>query len=352
MSNKTHWIIYGSYGYTGNLITEIAAKAGKLVILSGRDEIKLKAQSNKSGLPYKKADLSSEAEMDALLADAALVIHCAGPFKHTYKNMLKACIRNKTHYLDITGEIEVFESVKAMDASIKAAGIMAMPGTGFDVVPSDCLAAYLKNLLPDATHLELAFMGIGGSMSHGTAMTMAENIDKGGAIRKDGKIQPVPTAYDVKKIDYGKGPYSSMSIPWGDVSTAHFSTGIPNIIVYTAMPESSITWAKRSNFLAPVLKTSLVKSLVKKYIDSRPAGPDEATRKRAKSALWGKVSNAEGKSIEARLSTVEGYTLTAATAWLIAGKVADGNFKPGYQTPSSVYGSELVLEVPGSTFSS
>lgn len=350
MSVKNKWVIYGSYGYTGGLITEIAATAGKPVVLSGRNEEKLKAQSAAYELPYQKADLASDAEMDALLKDAVLVLHCAGPFKFTYKKMLQACMRNQCHYLDITGEIEVFEGAKAMDAKLKAAGIMAMPGTGFDVVPSDCLALHLKEKMPDATHLELAFMGVGGSMSHGTALTMAENLDKGGAIRKNGKIEVVPTAFEVKKIDYGKRPFSSMTIPWGDVSTAHFSTGIPNIKVFTAMPPSAITWAKRSNHMGFLLKRTLIKNLVKKYIDSRPAGPNAEARKKGKSLLWGEVTNALGNKMAARLTTPEGYTLTAATAWLIAGKVADGNFKIGYQTPSNAYGSALILEVPGTKY--
>lgn len=344
---KTKWVIYGSYGYTGQLIAELAVNSGKDVVLSGRDEQKLRQQADALGLSYQKADLSDAAEMEALLKDAVLVIHCAGPFRHTYRQMAKACLQHGCHYLDITGEIEVFEGMKAMDEAFRNAGLMAMPGTGFDVVPSDCLAAFLHQQLPDATHLELAFMGLGGGLSHGTATTMAENIDKGGAIRRDGKIELVPTAYMDKKIDFGKGPMSTMTIPWGDVSTAYHSTGIPNIMVFTGVPPKAIAWAKRSNSLSFLLKRDFVKSLLKKFIDSRPAGPDLQARTKGKSLLWGKVTNAAGQSVEARLQTKEGYSLTALTAWMIAGKVAAGDFKPGFQTPSSVYGPDIIMEVEG-----
>ncbi|CAM4496393.1 MAG: hypothetical protein LEGION0403_FIIPPAGN_01689 [Legionella sp.] len=34
-------------------------------------------------------------------------------------------------------------------------------------------------------------------------------------------------------IDFGKGEKLATTIPWGDVSTAFYTTGIPNIEVYT-----------------------------------------------------------------------------------------------------------------------
>ncbi len=92
-----------------------------------------------------------------LLKKGAVVIHCGGPFQYTAKAMADACLETKTHYTDITGEHQVFELLAGYDQKGKAAGIMIMPGTGFDVVPSDCLALHLKNRLPSATHLQLAF---------------------------------------------------------------------------------------------------------------------------------------------------------------------------------------------------
>ena len=69
--------------------------------------------------------------------------------------------------------------------------------------------------------------------------------NNGGKIRKDGKIEQVPLAHSVKEIDYGQGPKMAMSIPWGDVATAYYSTGIPNIIVYTPRSESGINKIKK-----------------------------------------------------------------------------------------------------------
>ncbi len=343
-------IIYGSYGYTGKLISELAAKSKLNVVLSGRNEEKLKNQAEELKLPFQKADLNHTDEMYDLLKDASLVLHCAGPFRSTWKQMLDACIRNNCHYLDITGEIEVFEGIKARDSEIREAGIMAMPGTGFDVVPTDCLALHLKNQLPDAVKLELAFIGLGGGISHGTAQSITGKLGEGGAIRSDGKIKRVPAAYKTKEIDFGRGEKTAASIPWGDVSTAHFTTQIPNIIVYTAMGKKQIRLLKLTNWLGPLLRTEFVRNRAKNWVGKNITGPDKDTREKGTSIIWGRVENNKGKSREARLETSEGYKLTAEISWIIAKKVMAGKFKTGYQTPAAVYGEKLILEAEGSKF--
>lgn len=350
MSDQTDakkWVIYGSYGYTGRLIAEEAAKLNSSIVLSGRNEQKLKQQSDELGVAFMAADLSDPLQMDNLLNDANLVIHCAGPFRHTWEPMLEACIRNRCHYLDITGEIEVFEGIKARNAEISEAKIMAMPGAGFDVVPTDCLSLYLKKQLPDADHLELAFMGLGGGVSHGTAQTMAENLGSGGAVREGGRIRSVSSAYKIRTIDFGNKTRTAASIPWGDVSTAHHTTGIENITVYTSMKKSAIRWLKLSNWIAPLLRLSFVRSFVKKLISKNVTGPGKTARDEGKSYIWGEASNSKCQTATARLTTPEGYRLTALTSLLIAKKVDSGDFKPGYQTPASAYGEDLILEIEG-----
>lgn len=344
-AGKNKIIIYGSYGYTGQLITELAAESGLPVILSGRNEEKLRRQADETGLTYLAANLSNQKEMDTLLNDALTVLHCAGPFRFTWREMLDACIRNNVHYLDITGEIEVFEGIKARDTELKETGIMAMPGVGFDVVPTDCLALHLKKQLPDAVKLELAFMSLRGGISHGTAQSIAGKLGEGGAVRREGKIKRVPAAYLTRTVDFGKGEKTAASIPWGDVSTAHFTTGIPDITVYTAMKKKQIRLLKLTNWLSPLLRTSFVRNRIKNWITKNIDGPDKEAREKGKSLIWGRAENKMGESSEARLETSEGYKLTAEASWLIINKVVNGEIKPGYQTPAAVYGEGLVLEI-------
>ncbi len=348
MAQKKRLLIYGSYGFTGNLITERAINADLDIILSGRDEQKLKAQAKKWKVPYKRASLESPEELDAVLNNVSVVLHCAGPFIHTWKPVAEACLRNNCHYLDITGEIIVFESLRKMDKAFKEKNLMAMPGAGFDVVPTDCVANYLSNLMPEATHLELAFKGLGGRISRGTAKTMVENLGMGGVVRQNGILIKVPAGYKTRDINFQEKEEQCVSIPWGDISTAYTSTGIKNIIVYTAMPPSTIRKMKWLKYLNFILKRDFAKRYLKKRIDKNPPGPSEEQRNNGRSLIWGEVRNSGGEVTQVVLVTAEGYKLTAEMSVEIASRVMNGDFKNGYQTPATAYGHNLIFSVKGS----
>ena len=336
-------LIYGANGYTGELITRFAAERGMRPILVGRNEKAIREIAEKHSLEHRIFALDETEKLDDALQEVKMVLHCAGPFSLTSKPMVDACLRTKRHYTDITGEIAVFEACARLEENAKDAGIMLMPGVGFDVVPSDCLARHLKDRLPSATHLTLAFYGI-GRISHGTQATMTMNVGRGGAIRKDGKITPVPAAWKTREIDFGDGVVKrGVTIPWGDVATAYYSTGIPNIEVYTVVPPNLINMMKLSRYLGWLLATGPVQAILQSKI--RPGGPSDDERAKGKSLLWGLASNDNGNRVEARLQTPEGYTLTALAALNIAEKILAGDFTPGYQTPAKAYGADLILEI-------
>jgi short subunit dehydrogenase-like uncharacterized protein len=340
-------ILYGSYGYTGNIIAEIAAEDNREVLLSGRNAEKLHEQAEKLGLPRMRASLELPGELDALMSPGDVVLHCAGPYVHTWKTMAEACLRNRCHYLDITGEIEVFESLKQKGPEFAEANIMSMPGVGFDVVPTDCMALFLSKQISDPTHLEMALKGLGGGISRGTLKTMIENLGSSGAVRINGRIEKVPVAWRVKDIDFGGKVSRVVTIPWGDVSTAYTTTGIENITLYIALPSKVIRSMKWSRWMAPLLKTSMVKKFLKKRVDRGAPGPAEQKRKESRSIVWGSVRNKMGEEASAIIETKEAYQLTAEMAWHIACRVSDGDFSPGYQTPAGAYGDELIFQIDG-----
>jgi short subunit dehydrogenase-like uncharacterized protein len=209
--------------------------------------------------------------------------------------MVDACLATGTHYLDITGEIAVFEAIAAQDAAARKAGIVLLPGAGFDVVPSDSLAAWLKQRLPNAIELSLAIRG-GGRLSHGTASTMAENAGGGGAVRRGGTITRVAAGWRTRMIDFGDGPQLAATIPWGDVATAWYTTDIPDITVYAAMDRRTLRTLKASNWLAPLLRTGPVKRYLRRKVDAAPAGPSAETRARTTSEVWGEARDADGNT--------------------------------------------------------
>ncbi len=343
------FLLYGANGYTGRLIARHAVERGLRPLLAGRDAEAVQALAAELDLPHTAFALDDSRALEAALSDVPLVLHCAGPFAHTMRPMADACLRTRTHYLDITGEIGVFEALAARSREAETASVMLLPGAGFDVVPSDCLAAHLKRRLPAATHLALAFEGLGGGLSRGTATTMVENLGRGGAVRRNGRIQPVPTAWKTRRIDFGDGPVSTTTIPWGDVSTAYFSTGIPNIEVYTRVGR----WPRRtmiaSRQLGWLLGSAPVQRLLKRVVQRGAPGPSDAQRARGASRLWGEVMDGAGARAVSRLRTPEGYTLTALTAVAAAEKALAEQAPLGFQTPSLAFGADWILEIPGVT---
>jgi short subunit dehydrogenase-like uncharacterized protein len=344
---KDKLLLYGAYGYTGKLIIEECLKKGIHPVLSGRNENKLLELAGNYNLEHRTLSLENSTELEHNLHDICVVLHAAGPFIHTARPMLESCLHTKTHYLDITGEYQVFEMCAARTDEAKTAGIMVMPGVGFDVVPSDCLAVHLKKRLPSAIELKLAFAGLKSGFSRGTAKTMIENLGDGGLVRIDHKLTNVPNAYNVMTVNFGDFQMLASTISWGDLSTAYISTGIPNIETYMGVTPSMVKQMQRANYLGWLFRMRWVKDFLQKQIDKRKEGPDEQQRTEGRSYFWGRVCDNAGNVRVSVLQTPEGYSLTAKTATLIASKVLAGNFKAGYHTPATAYGEGLILEVQG-----
>jgi len=349
---QNSFLLYGANGYTGELVARYAAQYDLHPILAGRREEVLKPLAAKLSYPYKVFDVNNSSALFAALKEVKLIVNAAGPFQFTAKPIIDACLQTGTHYLDVNGDIAVFEMIRQMDAAAKLAGVMLLPGSGFDVVPTDCTALLLKKLLPDAITLKLAFATIGGGLSHGTATTMVSKLGQGGAIRKDGKIVSVPLGQKgmwIEFLNVSNGKLEKkfvMAIPWGDVATAYYTTAIPNIESYTAISPGVYRLLKIQILFNWLLRTKFIRSVIKKRIDNRPAGPSDEQRSKAMSLVWGQAANGQQETRTVRMSCADGYTLTMHSTLLIAQKVLQGNLKPGYQTPGSAYGEDLVLELP------
>ena len=340
------FLIYGANGYTGALTARLAVERGQKPILAGRNAAEVRGLADDLGLESRVFPLDDPRSVDDGLRGIAVALHCAGPFSRTSRPMADGCLRGTVHSLDITGEAEEFEALAKRDAEARSAGVMLLPGSGFDVVPSDCLAAHLKRRLPGAIRLALGFQA-GGHLSRGTAITMAENFHRGGLVRKGGVLTRVPAAWKTRVIDFGRGPTPAMTIPWGDVATAFHSTGIPDIEVYIAAPAGVRRTARLSRYLRPLLASGPVQRFLKARIRAGPPGPSDAARARGKSLLWGEVEDAAGHLVVSRLETPEGYTLTALACLAIVERALAGDAPPGFQTPSLAYGPDLVLAIEG-----
>ncbi|WP_163120124.1 saccharopine dehydrogenase family protein [Acinetobacter pittii] len=345
--NDSNWIIYGANGYTGELIAREAVRQGLKPTLAGRNKAKVETLAQELGLNYRAFGLDSVDAVSEQLHGFKLVLHCAGPFSATSKPMMEACIKAGAHYLDITGEIAVFELAQSLNSQAKKADIVLCPGVGFDVIPTDCVAAALKEALPDATHLALGFDSRTG-LSPGTAKTSIEGMAEGGKIRKNGKITTVPLAHYVRTIDFGDGKKSAMSVPWGDVSTAFYTTGIPNIEVFVPAFPKMIMGAKMMNYVRPVLKLKAVQKFIKSRIEKTVVGPNEELRAKVPTYVWGEARNSHGEIKTARIQTENAYSLTVNGSLTVVNYLLKNTVKGGTYTPAKLMGYKLVTELPGS----
>jgi len=343
----SQWMIYGANGYTGKLTAEEARARGMTPVLAGRNRTAICELANKLGFESRIFDLEKSDDVARALNGMEIVLNCAGPFSSTSVKMLAGCMKSKTHYLDITGEISVFEDAHQRTEEFKRAGIVAMPGVGFDVVPSDCLGAMLKRELPDANFLKLAFKSRYGKLSPGTTKTMIEGLPQGGKIRKDGKVITVPSAYKIEQIVFKDRPELVVSIPWGDVSTAYYSTGIPNIEVFIGTSPRQINQMKWTSRLGWLLGVGFVQKMMKDKIGRSVQGPTQEQRERDEMNIFGEVRNPAGRSVTMRMRTPEGYSFTVDSSLACVRKLLEGTLPPGAYTPSMAFGPDFVRELEG-----
>ncbi|MBM4280720.1 MAG: hypothetical protein FJ137_08150 [Deltaproteobacteria bacterium] len=338
------FLLYGATGYTGTLIAEAAVARGLRPVLAGRNAGALKALAARLDLPWRAVALDDQQGLADALEDTIGVLHCAGPFSATAAPMVEACLRARRHYLDVTGELAVFEALRGRSAVAHQQGIMLLPGVGFDVVPSDCLLAHVHHRLPSATRLRLVISS-SGQLSHGTAATMLEHFCGTSFVRRQGQLVAVPLAGDVRTFDIDGRRRSAVLFPWGDLSTAQHSTGVSDIEVWFTFPPSNIRALRAAVVAAPLLRTSFVRRLLQSLVPT--GGPSKAERAAGRCVLLAEAESDAGEVVRSCLQTPDGYTHTVETALLCMSRVAAGEHPPGYQTPSSAYGPDLVLQAPG-----
>jgi short subunit dehydrogenase-like uncharacterized protein len=344
----TNWLLYGAYGYTGKLIVAEAVARGHRPVLAGRDAARVEALARDYDLEWLALDLDYADRLAAVAGRFDLILHAAGPFIHTSQPMLDACLAGKTHYLDITGELSVFNNTFAHHTAAVERGILLMSGVGFDIVPSDCLARYVADQMPGATWLETA-ISTSLVVSAGTVKTALSGMSgthSAVVVRRDDQLVPIRYGSGSRTVYFSNGRQATMMpAPWGDLVTAAHTTGIGNITSYLELPavpggELATKLGSRLLSIGPVRRAAEV------AIERAFPGPDEQTRETARAYCWARAANDQGEGVEAWLETVEIYRFTALAAVSCVERVLAGTFS-GALTPASAFGADFVLELEG-----
>lgn len=334
-------LVYGAYGYSGELVARRAVERGLRPVLAGRDRRRLEPLARELGLEWRAFGLDGGVQTARRnLVGAKVVLHCAGPFVDTFRPVAEACLASGTHYLDITGEAAVLQAIARMGPSAEKAGVMLLPGAGFDVVPSDCLAAHLVRRLPAATSIAIAFRGL-SRLSRGTARTMLRQLASAGKAAPAAGRQP-----PLRSFDLGRGPVECLSIPWGDLVTAPHTTGVEDVAVYVPPPPGA-GMMKALPLLAPLLRLPLLRDLAARILTGGERGPTPEERARGGTFMVGEALDAGGGKVAAQLRLPDPYVLTALSAVELAERALRGEARPGWQTPAGAYGPDLVTGLPG-----
>lgn len=342
-------MLYGASGYTGTLTAELAKRRGLTPVLAGRNRSKLEPLAERLGFELRVFDLERPDRVERELHGFQAVLHMAGPFRATSGPLVDACLRTGCHYLDITGEFPVFEAIWPRHAQAVQAGVALLPGVGFDVVPTDCLAALLHRALPDATELELAFAPLGTRPSPGTVNTWLDILRRPSLVRAKGQVVSEPLGVRTRRVPFPSRSSNAVAVPLGDLSSAFRSTGIPSITTYLAAPRLIAPALQGLGALRPVFASTRVERRLRRWVERAIAGPDARQRSQSRAELWGEVRNAAGHRAQLTLTTGDPYALTADTALRCLDHVLNGRVAPGASSPAQAFGADFVTQCEGVT---
>jgi short subunit dehydrogenase-like uncharacterized protein len=343
------FLIYGASGFTGRLIVQQALARGLRPILAGRDPGALEALARPDQLEWRAASLQDEAALRRLLSGVKVVLNAAGPFRMTAEPLLRACLDASAHYLDIGGEYATVELLASFHRVALERGCMVLASVGFDVVASDCMAAWVAQRLPEARSLWIGITGL-NAISRGSAETVLDQDGRGVAVRRDGQLGFVKPGSLVREFDFGQGLRRATAVGWVDVASAFYTTGIPNITVYyeeTALMRLGQGMARFGSLLARAPALRLMQGTALRMM---PPGPNAVQRAQGQATVVVEAEDGHGRREQVRLHTPEVYSFTAATSVAIADWALGGQIRPGFQTPARALGAEYVLSLPGVRF--
>ncbi|WP_087720580.1 trans-acting enoyl reductase family protein [Salinicola salarius] len=317
-------LIYGATGYTGRMVAAHAKTLGLDFEIAGRNRQTLASLAEALAVPFRVFEADADAAQS--LAGIDVLLNFAGPFAQTAEPLMRACLEAGVDYLDITAEINVYRLAERLGAKAAEAGVMLLPGVGWDVVPTDCLTVHVAQRVQEPRSLRVALQ-VPGSMSRGSAMSVSEIIGAGLMARVDGHLVPTPDAQP-RHFDFGEGPVPCSPLSFGDLVTGWYSTGIPDIAMFVhvsgeAFPEGDL-------------------SLL-------PDGPTAEQRDAHRARAIAEVTGADGTVARSMIETVNGYSYTPLAAVEAARRVLEGERRPGFETPARLFGGGFAETIEGTT---
>jgi short subunit dehydrogenase-like uncharacterized protein len=315
-------LIYGATGYTGTMICHEAARRGIDFEIAGRNAEKLSMLAAQLQVPFHAFEVNDVAGWQQSLDGKTALLNIAGPFSETAEMAMEACLIFKVHYFDITAEVDIYRLAESKDEVAKAAGIMILSGAGL-FATYDPLVLHTAKRTKNPASLRAAFKYSGG-FTPGSVASSANIINAGLLIRENGEIQKLSEATPAS-FDFGNGAEECFPTPLGGIVLSYKSTGIPNIKEYFQM--------------ALPAETSEAETL------KLQEGQTVAHAEHEKSKILVEVTDADGTMVRSMIEMPDGYMPTVTSSLEIVSRALRGLFKPGFQSPASAYGEELLNDL-------
>jgi short subunit dehydrogenase-like uncharacterized protein len=205
---KYDLVLYGASGFTGRQTVEYCkqfAPAGLTWAIAGRNRTKLESV-NLAGAEVLVADAQDDNALDNLARQTRVVLSTAGPFGLYGTKLVAACVRNRTHYCDITGETPwIRQQIDRHHAQAAADGTRIVPGCGFDSIPSDFGAWLTSRYIRESLNAECmsvsAYFRVGGGINGGTLASLFHMLETDQLVvsRDPFLLDPDPAAHSAEE---------------------------------------------------------------------------------------------------------------------------------------------------------
>jgi saccharopine dehydrogenase-like NADP-dependent oxidoreductase len=249
MNNKKV-LILGGKGRIGNSVAkDLLTYTDAQVTITGRQgdrsSVELLPQVFADYLPLDLEDIDT---LTRAIADANLVIHCAGPFHYRDGRVLKICIDKGVNYIDVSDHRSFYEQAVNYRELATKAGVTAILNTGIFPGISNSMVRQGVEQFDRAEKIHLSYVVAGSGGAGITVMrTTFLGLRTAFSAWIDGKWQQVLPYSDRETIEFPK-PYGKTGVYWFDVpETYTFAESFPVKTIITkfgSVPDlyNHLTW--------------------------------------------------------------------------------------------------------------
>jgi saccharopine dehydrogenase-like NADP-dependent oxidoreductase len=348
-------LIIGGRGRVGSSVAaDLTKHIDTQIVLSGRtsDSIARFRQNIDSRLEYQVLELADRSSLAEAIAAVDLVVHCAGPFRCRDTNVLKICIEQGVHYVDVSDDLDFTKTALSDRAEAEAAGVTAIVNTGVFPGISNSMARLGVEKLDVAEQIHFRYVVAGSGGAGVTAMrTTFLGLQHPFNAWIDGKWQQVKPYSERETVEFPP-PFAKVGVYWFDLPelfTLLDSVRVNTITVkFGVFPDfyNHLTWMAARLFPPVLMRQSPVIEFLSHTSDRMTSLTDRfsGTGVAVKVEVIGKKDN---RSVSYFSSIVgeDAATATGCGTGIIAELILSGKIaKPGVWTPEQILPTSLFLE--------